>query len=70
MTIDYLLDDEEPTYITVDETRNLSDDTQNFLIRFRRLPIRSKKELLKVLQNLENQAGLAEDAQEIIPEKI
>ena len=70
VTIDYLLDDEEPTYITVDETRNLSDDTQNFLIRFRRLPIRSKKELLKVLQNLENQAGLAEDAQEIIPEKI
>ena len=61
VTIDYLLDD---------ETRNLSDDTQNFLIRFRRLPIRSKKELLKVLQNLENQAGLAEDAQEIIPEKI
>lgn len=70
VTIDYLLDDEEPTYITVDETRNLSDDTQNFLIRFRRLPIRSKKELLKVLQNLENQSGLAEDAQEIIPEKI
>ena len=70
VTIDYLLDDEEPTYITVDETRNLSDDTQNFLIRFRRLPIRSKKELLKFLQNLENQAGLAEDAQEIIPEKI
>lgn len=60
VTIDYLLDDEEPTYITVDEARTLPDDTQNLLIRFRRLPIRSKKDLLKHLHHLEIQAGIEE----------
>lgn len=61
VTIDYLLDDEEPTYITVDEARTLPDDTQNLLIRFRRLPIRSKKDLLKHLHHLEIQAGIEDE---------
>ena len=67
VTIDYLLDDEEPTYITMDEARTLHDDTQNLLIRFRRLPIRSKKDLLKHLHHLEIQAGI--DTEEEVSEE-
>ncbi|GFI44131.1 HTH-type transcriptional regulator ImmR [Lachnospiraceae bacterium] len=67
VTIDYLLDDEEPTYITMDEARTLPDDTQNLLIRFRRLPIRSKKDLLKHLHHLEIQAGI--DTEEEVSEE-
>ena len=67
VTIDYLLDDEEPTYITMDEARTLPDDTQNLLIRFRRLPIRSKKDLMKHLHHLEIQAGI--DTEEEVSEE-
>lgn len=60
VTIDYLLDDEEPSYITDDESRTMPYDAQELLKRFRRLSIRSKKDMLKHLQLLEMRDGIEE----------
>ena len=57
VTIDYLLDDEEPSYITLDESRTMDNDAQELLKRYRRLSIRSKKDLLKHLNLLEIRDG-------------
>lgn len=58
VTIDYLLDDEEPSYISIDESRTMPDDAKELLKRFRRLSIRSKKDLLKHLHLLEIRDGI------------
>ena len=58
VTIDYLLDDEEPSYITADESRTMPYDAQELLRRFRRLSIRSKKDMLRHLQLLEMRDGI------------
>ena len=58
VTIDYLLDDEEPSYISIDESRTMPDDAKEVLKRFRRLSIRSKKDLLKHLHLLEIRDGI------------
>jgi len=60
VSIDYLLDDEEPSYITADESRTMPYDAQELLKRFRRLSIRSKKDILKQLKTLEIRDGVAE----------
>ena len=52
VSIDYLLNDES-TEIILAESRELSDDTRDLLIRFQRLSIRSKKDLFKQLHLLE-----------------
>ena len=57
VTIDYLLDDEEPSYITLDESSTMDDDAQALLNRHLRLSIRSKKDLLKHLKLLEIRDG-------------
>lgn len=52
VSIDYLLNDES-TQITLSESRELSDDTQDLLTRYRRLSAHSKKDLLRQLHLLE-----------------
>lgn len=52
VSIDYLLNDES-TQITLSESRELSDDTQDLLMRYRRLSAHSKKDLLRQLHLLE-----------------
>ena len=52
VSIDYLLNDES-TEIILAESRELSDDARDLLIRYQRLSIRSKKDLFKQLHLLE-----------------
>ena len=52
VSIDYLLNDES-TEIILAESRELSDDARDLLIRSQRLSIRSKKDLFKQLHLLE-----------------
>ncbi len=52
VSIDYLLNDES-TQITMTETRELSEDARDLLVRYHRLSIRSKKDLFKQLHLLE-----------------
>lgn len=59
VSVDYLLSDDEPVYITPEEARTMPEDAQKLLIRYRRLPLRSKKELLRHLHALEVQEGIA-----------
>lgn len=52
VSIDYLLNDESiPVNLT--ESRTLSEDAQDLLVRYQRLTIRSKKDLFKQLHLLE-----------------
>lgn len=58
VTVDYLLSDSEPSYITAEEAQSMPVDELELLTRFRQLPIRSKKDLLKQLHILEIQDGI------------
>lgn len=60
VTVDYLLSDDEPVYITTEEAKTMPEDAQKLLIRYRRLPLRSKKELLRQLHLLEIQDGISD----------
>ena len=70
VTVDYLISDEESVYITTDEARTMPEDALKLLIRYQRLPIRSKNDLLNHLRLLEIQAGIDDpDPQIMQPEK-
>ncbi len=58
VTVDYLLSDSEPSYISPEEAQTMPEDAQELLIRYRRLPIRLKKDLLRQLRLLEVQDGI------------
>lgn len=58
VTVDYLLSDDEPAYITAEEANTMNEDELQLLMRYRRLPIRLKKDLLRQLRFLEIQDGL------------
>lgn len=52
VSIDYLLND-DPTPITLTESRELSDDARDLLMRYRQLSAHSKKDLFRQLHLLE-----------------
>lgn len=58
VTVDYLLSDSEPSYVTSEEAQTMSEDGLELLIRYRRLPIRLKKDLQRQLRLLEVQDGI------------
>ena len=60
VSMDELLEDDEPVYTAADESHNLEAEGRDFMMRFQRLPENSKKALLKHLQKLEIQAGIKE----------
>ena len=66
VSVDYLISDGEPVYITTEEARTMPEDALKLLIRYRRLPIRSKNDLLHHLRLLEIQEGIDDPDPEII----
>lgn len=58
VTVDYLLDDGSSTCISVDRARTVPDDAQELMVRYLRLSIPSKKDLLKQLDLLEIRDGI------------
>ena len=66
VSVDYLISDGEPVYITTEEARTMPEDALKLFIRYRRLPIRSKNDLLHHLRLLEIQEGIDDPDPEII----